>query len=292
MFDDVLSQPVASLDWVAVDTETTGLRVTDRPVEVGAVRLSGGRLTETFSSLVDPEGPVPAEASAIHGLTTADLAEAPPAAEVLAALTDFGRGAVWLAHNAGYDAGILGMAYLRAGLDAPTEPVLDTCRLARHCLPGADSYRLESLGRSLGLAEEGYHRALADAHVAAGLFLRCLERLGGHERRPLQDLARRAGGWLTMAGVAAAARHVPAGFEGLMGAIDGQRQVVLSYDGGGRGRVRSRRVAPKVLYRSGRRTYLEAFCYEGRFVKSYRLDRIRGYEVLERSTRRSAKKTP
>ena len=134
-------------------------------------------------------------------------------------------------------------------------------------------------------AEEGYHRALADAQVSAGLFLCCLDRLGGDRQRPLSDLARRAGGWLTMAGVAAAARQVPAGFEPLQEAIRGERQAVLRYDAGGRGRVRSSRVAPKVLYNSGRHTYLEAFCYDGRYVKSFRLDRVVGYEVLEQSTR-------
>lgn len=271
-------RPASEVDFVAVDTETTGLRVTDRPVEVGAVRIARGLVAGTFQSLMDPQGPVPAEATAVHGITDADLAGAPAVADVLRRLADFGRGAIWLAHNAGYDAGILGMAYARAGLDGPTEPVIDTCRLARSCLPGRPNYRLEDLGRHLGLAQSGYHRALADADVAAGLFLRCLESMGPGVLLP--EVVRRAGGWLTIDGVARAARHVPSGCEELQRAISEGLRVELCYDAGGRGRTSTLLVGPKVLFRSGDRAYLEAFCFEGRFVKSYRLDRVHGYTVL------------
>lgn len=264
--------------YVAIDTETTGLRVTDRPVEIAGVRIEGGVITDSFQTLVQPGCPVPADAYAVHGIDDETLADAPAPEQALRELTEFGRGAIWLAHNSGYDAGILGMAYLRAGLPAPTEPVVDTCRLARSCLPGHGTYRLDVLGVKLGLAQDGYHRALADARVAAGLFLECLRRVG--RQTDLREIGRRAGGWLSVAGVADAAEHVPAGFEELAQAITDGRLAELQYDSGGKGELRQLRVAPKVIYRGGDRAYMEAFCFDGRFVKSYRLDRIRSYEVV------------
>jgi len=284
MLDLALDRPISEYHFVAVDTETTGLRVTDRPVEIGAVRLEGGAVTATYQSLVDPEGPVPAASTAVHGITDSDLAGAPAAGEVLAELEAFGRGAVWLAHNAGYDAGILGTAYARIGQEGPTEPMLDTCRLARACLPGRRSYRLEALGRGLGLAEVGYHRALADAHVAAGLFLCCTNRMDPQGRCPLSEVARRAGGWLTISGVAQAAREVPHGYEELQRAISEGLRVAMRY--GGSGGVHEMLVSPKVIFHRGGHDYLEAFCFDGRFVKSYRLDRLQSYEVLPPASRR------
>ncbi len=264
--------------YVVVDTETTGLSVMDVPVEIGAVRVEAGVVTASFQSLVRPDRPVPAAAYAVHGLDDATLADAPPPEVALRALTEFGADAIWLAHNAGYDAGILGMAYVRADLPAPWVPVVDTCRLARSCIPGEPSYRLEHLGKMLGLADDGYHRALADAQVAAGLFLECVRRVGW--RTPLSELVRRAGGWLTVGGVAAAAREPPPGFEELVEAVKAGRRVELEYDRKSRGSPRWVRVGPKVLYRSGDRHYMEAFCFEGRYVKSYRLDRVLSYRVL------------
>ncbi len=269
---------MGDLTFVAIDTETTGLEVTARPVEIAGVRIEGGAIVDTFQSLVRPDQPVPAAALAVHGIDDEMLADAPAPAGVLEELAEFGAGAVWLAHNAGYDAGILGMSYLRAGVPAPSAVVLDTCRLARSCIPGEPSYRLEHLGRLLGLMDDGYHRALADAQVAAGLFLECVRRVGS--QTPMREIARRAGGWLTVSGVTDAARDVPKGFEALATAIEGGKLVRLQYDSGGRGMASSVKVAPKVLYRGRDRHYMEAFCFDGRYVKSYRLDRVLSYEVL------------
>lgn len=269
---------VGDYAYVAIDTETTGLNVTDRPLEIAGVRIEGGQITDSFQSLVQPGIPVPQASFEVHGLDDATLADAPTPQAVLPQLAKFGQGAIWLAHNSGYDAGILGMAYLRAGLPAPVEPVIDTCRLARSCIPGQRTYRLETLGRLLGLAEDGYHRALADAQVAAGLFLECVRRLGGDT--PMRELTRRAGGWLSVAGVADAAERVPEGFEELTEAVHSGRLVELQYDAGGKGKPSSVRVAPKVIYRGNDRAYMEAFCFDGRYVKSYRLDRISSYRVL------------
>ncbi len=269
---------VADHTFVAIDTETTGLRVTDRPVEIAGVRIEGGVVIDSFQTLVQPGCPVPAGAHSIHGLDDAALADAPSAEVALRQLSEFGQDSIWLAHNSGYDAGILGMAYHRAGMEAPDAPVLDTCRLARSCIPGEPSYRLEHLGRVLGLADSGYHRALADSQVAAGLFLECVRRIG--RGTSIKEVARRAGGWLTVAGVAEAAAQVPEGFEALAEAVEAGDAVELEYDAGGRGHPSRLRVAPKVIYQGAGHAYMEAFCFDGRFVKSYRLDRVLSYRVL------------
>ena len=270
---------IADWDFLVVDTETTGLRITDRPVEIAAVRLSGGETVGSMDSLVSPGIPIPPGATEIHGITDADVADAPSAAEVLPRLAALGAGAIWLAHNSGYDAGILGMAWLAAGLDAPTEPMLDTCRLARATIRGRRSYALGALGRELGLAKDGYHRALADAEVAAGLFLKSVARIGPAGEVRLAEVVRRAGGYISIAGVVAAAANPPAGFEELQAAIAEGRHARLLYRAGEDGE-RTLLVNPKVMFRSEDHTYLEAFDLEGRYLKSDRLDRVASFEVL------------
>lgn len=57
-----------------------------------------------------------------------------------------------LAHNAPFDLGFLNFAAARTGLTLPTNPVIDTLHLARTCVRGVTSHRLEALAVHLGLA--------------------------------------------------------------------------------------------------------------------------------------------
>ena len=100
----------------ALDAETTGLSpFSDRIVELAGARLLPDGSVGVFDSLADPGVPVPARAAAVHGVTDAMVAGAPPEGEVVSRFFRFARGAPLVAHNARFDAGFLAGALLRAG---------------------------------------------------------------------------------------------------------------------------------------------------------------------------------
>lgn len=105
------------MGFAVVDVETTGLNPrTDRILEIGIVTADGsGRPTGEWSSLVNPGRPV--AATVVHGLTDADVADAPPIAEVLPRVTALLAWKVVVAHNAAFDVGFLNAAYRHAGVD-------------------------------------------------------------------------------------------------------------------------------------------------------------------------------
>jgi len=165
-------------EWVAFDTETTGVEPGSRLVELGAVAFAAdGTTVATFSSLVHPGMPMPPDATAVSGLSERMLASAPPAAEVLREfLAWLPSQARLVAHNAQFDQDILGWELDRAGLAWPSQRVVDSCLLAR-VLGETANNRLQTIIAHHGweVAGEG-HRALPDADAVRRLLLHALGR--------------------------------------------------------------------------------------------------------------------
>lgn len=166
--------------FVVVDVETTGRSAPPgRMIEVACVTLERGRITETFTSLINPGEPIPPFITALTGITDAMAAAAPPFAELAADVRRRLAGAVVVAHNAPFDRRFLTAELTRADETFVwTTPTLCTVRLARRLVPGLDSYRLASVAGYFGIRNAACHRAAGDALATAELFLRLLERLG------------------------------------------------------------------------------------------------------------------
>lgn len=96
-------QPWDTQPIVVVDTETTGVTDSDAVCEIAAVRFEGGQEVASFSSLVNPGVPISAGASAVNGITDADVANAPTLPELAADLFAIGKGAAPCAYNAPFD---------------------------------------------------------------------------------------------------------------------------------------------------------------------------------------------
>ena len=156
---------------VVVDTETTGLSPTDGHaiIEVATVAISEGAIGETWSSLIRPGRAIPAEASAVHGITDAMVAEAPAPETVGAELRRRCGEQTLVFHNAPFDLPFLAALLRAAGQPPLLNPVVDTLGLARGLMgPGGNS--LGALAARLGLPREPQHRALGDALTTARLF--------------------------------------------------------------------------------------------------------------------------
>ncbi len=181
--DDIL---LSDVDFVAFDLETTGLDpAACRIVEFGAVRFRlDGAESARYAQLVDPGCRIPWQVVRIHGITTAMVRGKPTVAEALPGFLDF-LGAdqtVLLAHNARFDLEFLRVALAETGLPLLPHAVVDTLDLARTCIPGLPSHRLEYVAWRLRIADREDHRALSDARLVVAAFRRMLARRPGLRR--------------------------------------------------------------------------------------------------------------
>jgi DNA polymerase III subunit epsilon len=167
----LLAAPLATTEFLAVDTETNGRGgEACELTEVGAVLVGGGELHDRFESLVGVREPLSRSIQRLTGITDQMLAEAPPAPAALDQLASALEGRVLVAHNAAFDRRVLRQAFERAGLEWPRPPVLCTVALTRRFAPLVGQRRLASVAAALGIDVEVTHRALADAETCARVF--------------------------------------------------------------------------------------------------------------------------
>jgi CBS domain-containing protein len=165
--------PLLSLDAVVLDTETTSLNAQSaRLVQVGAIRIFGAEIddAERFELLVNPGVPIPAVSTAIHGITDADVQDAPRFDVVAKLLAEFCRSAVVVGHAIAYDVAVLQREHDRAGLAWRPPRTLDIRELARVAVPELAHYDLDHLCAWLGVNVTGRHTAIGDAEATARVF--------------------------------------------------------------------------------------------------------------------------
>ncbi len=170
--------------YVAIDLETTGFDpLSDRIIEVGAVRFDRRGNAEHFRSFVQPGRPIPAVVQTLTGIADYDVADAPFQLDVLAQLRQFAGGRDVVGHNVQFDLTFLASSGLELG-----GPAYDTFDLASALLPSATRLNLSALAVALGIEMPIAHRALADADATHRIFLRLLDRLEALPRGVLLDL--------------------------------------------------------------------------------------------------------
>jgi len=168
---------------IVLDTETTGFDPLSghRVVEIGCIELVNHMPTgREFHVYLNPERDIPSEAEAVHGLSSAFLADKPLFGSMADDLLGFIGDAPIIAHNAGFDIGFLNAELRRVGrAGLPSERTIDTVTLARRKFPGAQA-SLDALCRrfQIDLSDRTKHGALLDAKLLAKVYL---ELVGGRE---------------------------------------------------------------------------------------------------------------
>lgn len=162
--------------FAVVDVETTnGGRGDQRVMEVGVCVVEDGRIAREWSSLINPERPIPYWVRQLTGITDDTVRSAPPFQAVAPRLLDDVEEAVLVGHHARFDVACLNAELSRLLGQRLANPYLCTAELARRFLPGSDNYRLQTLSQWLRLTHERPHRAGSDARATAELFCRLLE---------------------------------------------------------------------------------------------------------------------
>ena len=179
-----------SLDstFVVFDIETTGFSaVNDRIIEIGAVKVENGMITEKFSEFVNPERPIPFEIEKLTSINDRMVEDAPNISVILPKFMDFCGGSVLVAHNADFDTGfirhnceVLGLTY--------DYTYVDTLGIARSFLEGLKNYKLDTVVEAMGCTLANHHRAVDDAGATADVFVRFLERFKKKNIRDLDEL--------------------------------------------------------------------------------------------------------
>jgi len=188
---DLLKCPLEELVYTAFDTETTGLEPSkgDRIVAIGAVRIERGRILKDaiFHTLVNPERPIPPQATKIHGITDEMVKDKPTLREVLPKFLLFCRDTVLVAHNAAFDLKFLEIEAQKLGLKLDF-PVVDTLFISYGLFEEFENHNLDAIAERLGIPVAGLHSALGDAFLTAEIFLKLLPHLKKRGIHTLEDL--------------------------------------------------------------------------------------------------------
>ncbi len=150
---------------VFVDIETNGLsHIKGRVIEVAAIRVEDGQITDSIDQLIDPETELPAFITGLTGITGADLKDAPLFNAIADKLYGLIDGAVFVAHNVRFDYAFLKQEFKRLGREFRPKQ-LCTMRLSRTLYPQERSHKLQSLITRYGFEVHRRHRAYDDAAV-------------------------------------------------------------------------------------------------------------------------------
>jgi DNA polymerase III subunit epsilon len=169
--------PLEDAIFCIVDVETNGSKIEKHQIiEIGAVKVSHGMITDTFESLVFCNE-INEHITAITGITADDTRNAPSLPEVMRNFKYFLQDAVFVAHDVKFDFQFISATMEKVGLAPLLNRHLCSIDLAERTI---ESYRygLAYLNDFLELYQNAtHHRALSDAMTAAKLFLKSLKTL-------------------------------------------------------------------------------------------------------------------
>lgn len=163
-------------DYVCVDIETTGCQSKwSKIIEIGAVKVKNGEVTETFSELINPGIDIPPFITQLTGITDDMVRDKAGIDEIMNKFVSFAEDYVLLGHNLRFDFSFLKQN--AANLKIPFDKEgLDTLKIARKVHKELESRSLEYLCKYYDILDENHHRAFNDADITSKLYLMMGER--------------------------------------------------------------------------------------------------------------------
>ena len=174
--------------FVVFDLETTGFSPSkNQIIEIGAVKVVNGSITERFSTFVNPKVPIPFEIEQLTSINDDMVLDAPTIDEILPKFMEFCQDAVMVAHNADFDMSFIKHNCSALGLECE-KTVLDTVALSRVLLPALNRFKLDTVAKALNVSLAHHHRAVDDAACTAEIFVRLVEMLRNRGVETMEDL--------------------------------------------------------------------------------------------------------
>ncbi len=177
--DVAVNEKGQSLDgtYVVFDLETTGFSpIKDKIIEIGAVKVEQGKITEKFSTFVNPRVPIPFKITQLTSITDEMVLDAPDIETVLPEFLAFAGDAVLVAHNASFDVSFIEQNCRYQDI-VPDFTSVDTVAMARILLPTLSKFKLNVVANALHISLENHHRAVDDAGATAEIFVKFIEML-------------------------------------------------------------------------------------------------------------------
>ena len=170
------SEFINNNNFVVYDLETTGIdSVSDSIIEIGAVKIVNGKVTQKFSTFVNPQRPIPQEASRVNNITDEMVADAPVINDVIHDFMSFIDGCVLMGYNnINFDNKFIFKVLKDLGIDFKNE-TMDVYNIVRNSQIKPKNFKLTSVAKYLGVDLEGAHRAYNDAYATAQIFLKLNE---------------------------------------------------------------------------------------------------------------------
>lgn len=190
-----ITEEIYSLDdeYVVFDIETTGLSsIHDKITEIGAVKIRNKRIIDTFSTLINPQVPIPEKITELTGITNEMVKDAPIIENVLPKFLDFVGQSCLVAHNAEFDIGFIRENANKYGFKV-SNIVVDTLKLSRILLNQLKRHKLNVVAKELNVSLENHHRAVDDAKATAEIFIKLIERMNEMKIYTLQDINQKLG---------------------------------------------------------------------------------------------------
>ncbi len=176
--------------YIVFDIETTGFSsIQDAIIEIGAVKVTGGKIVDRFSTFVNPKRPIPFEITNLTSITDEMVMDSPTIDVILPQFLSFVGDGVLVAHNAGFDVGFIEQNCRALGL-SDEFAFLDTVALARVLLPTLSKYKLNIVAKALNISLENHHRAVDDAGATAEIFIKFAEMLKKDQVMTLKEVNR------------------------------------------------------------------------------------------------------
>ena len=176
--------------FVVFDIETTGFSpLTCRIIEIGAVRVENGQITDRFSTFVNPKVPIPFRIEQLTSISDSMVMDAPTVEQVLPEFLEFCKGAVMVAHNADFDMGFIMENCDQLGIPHDFTYV-DTVGMARFLLPALNRFKLDTVAKAVGVPLQHHHRAVDDAECTAFIFTKFVEMLSERDIFDVGELNR------------------------------------------------------------------------------------------------------
>ncbi|MEM9143399.1 MAG: exonuclease domain-containing protein [Bacteroidota bacterium] len=167
--------------YTIVDIETTGNGIQgNRITEIAIFKYDGHALVDEFTSLVNPECPIPYFITGLTGIDDTMVRDAPTFSQLVQDILEFTTDSIFVAHSVNFDYKVIQNEFRTLGKDF-TRKRLCTVRLSRKLFPGYHSYSLGKLCSALGIPIKDRHRARGDAHATVLLFHQLLRAPGAQD---------------------------------------------------------------------------------------------------------------